>query len=134
LDPRFAGSNPTEDDGFLRAIKIRSTTSFEEVKPSVPCMVLRYVKEPYIYERYILRRQNSADISSPCFSFFATICLLVIAKELYWTSQEGLEIRWGAKYITHVAVQGSPCVPTPQAVPLHTMVALGGRGIAPTHS
>jgi hypothetical protein len=38
LDPRFAGSNPAEDDGFLRVIKIRSTTSFGgEVKPSVPC-------------------------------------------------------------------------------------------------
>jgi hypothetical protein len=35
LDPRFAGSNPAEDDGFLRAIKIRSTTSFGgKVKPS----------------------------------------------------------------------------------------------------
>jgi hypothetical protein len=28
LDPRFAGSNPAEDDRFLRVIKIRSTTSF----------------------------------------------------------------------------------------------------------
>jgi hypothetical protein len=38
LDPRFAGSNPAEDDGFLRVIKIRSTTSFGgEVKPSAPC-------------------------------------------------------------------------------------------------
>jgi hypothetical protein len=38
LDPKFAGSNPTKDDGFLRVIKIRSTTSFGgEVKPSVPC-------------------------------------------------------------------------------------------------
>jgi hypothetical protein len=27
LDPRFAGSIPTEVDGFLRVIKIRSTTS-----------------------------------------------------------------------------------------------------------
>jgi hypothetical protein len=37
-DLRFAGSNPGEDDGFLRVIKIRSTTSFGgEVKPSVPC-------------------------------------------------------------------------------------------------
>jgi hypothetical protein len=38
LDPRFAGSNPAEDDGFSRVIKIRSTPSFGgEVKPSVPC-------------------------------------------------------------------------------------------------
>jgi hypothetical protein len=34
MDPRNAGSNPAED-GFLRAIKIRSTTSFGgEVRPS----------------------------------------------------------------------------------------------------
>jgi hypothetical protein len=37
-DPKFMGSNSAEDDGFLRAIKICSTTSFGgEVKPSVPC-------------------------------------------------------------------------------------------------
>jgi hypothetical protein len=28
LDPRFAGSNPAEDDGFLKAIEVRCTTSF----------------------------------------------------------------------------------------------------------
>jgi hypothetical protein len=34
LDPRFAGSNPAEDDGYLMAIKICSMTSFKvEVKP-----------------------------------------------------------------------------------------------------
>jgi hypothetical protein len=39
--------------GFLMAIKIRSTTSFQgEVKPSVPCReIFRHVKEPYEYER-----------------------------------------------------------------------------------
>jgi hypothetical protein len=26
--PRFTGSNPAEDDGILKAIKIHSTTSF----------------------------------------------------------------------------------------------------------
>jgi hypothetical protein len=52
LDPTFVGSNPDEDDGFLRAIKIRSTTFFGgEVKPLVPCRkVFRYVKENYEYE------------------------------------------------------------------------------------
>jgi hypothetical protein len=35
MDPRLAGSNPAEDDGLLRAIKIRSTASFTEVKSSV---------------------------------------------------------------------------------------------------
>jgi hypothetical protein len=34
LDPRFAGSNLAEVDGFLRAIKIHSMLSFRgEVKP-----------------------------------------------------------------------------------------------------
>jgi hypothetical protein len=47
VDPWFASSNP--DDGFLRAIKIRSTTfSAEEVKLSASCRkILRRVKEPY---------------------------------------------------------------------------------------
>jgi hypothetical protein len=38
LDPGFMGSNPAEDDGFLWAIKLHSTTSFgREVKPFVTC-------------------------------------------------------------------------------------------------
>jgi hypothetical protein len=49
--PRFTGSNPGVDDGFLWAIKILRTTSLgEEVKPSVPrsknpglCCLLRSV-------------------------------------------------------------------------------------------
>jgi hypothetical protein len=37
-DPKFARSNPTKGDGFLRVIKICSMTSFEgEVKLLVPC-------------------------------------------------------------------------------------------------
>jgi hypothetical protein len=28
LDPRLVGSNPDKDDGFLRAIRTHSTTSF----------------------------------------------------------------------------------------------------------
>jgi hypothetical protein len=63
LDPKFASSNPAEDDAFLRAIKIRSTTSFgEEMKPSVPCRkILRHVKKTSM--KAMLRRQNSAAIS-----------------------------------------------------------------------
>jgi hypothetical protein len=35
---KIGGSNQAEGDGFLRALKIRSTTSFEgEIKPSDPC-------------------------------------------------------------------------------------------------
>jgi hypothetical protein len=45
LDPRFAGSNPAEKDGFLRVIKISSTASFGgEVKPSVPCRIFTACK------------------------------------------------------------------------------------------
>jgi hypothetical protein len=42
------GLNPAEDRGFLRAIKICSTTSFrEEVKLSVLCRkILWHVEEP----------------------------------------------------------------------------------------
>jgi hypothetical protein len=41
------GYEPDQDDGFLRAIKIRSTSSFGwEVKPEVPCpKILRQVKD-----------------------------------------------------------------------------------------
>jgi hypothetical protein len=36
FDPKFAVSNPAEDNGFLRAIQIRNTSSFrEKVKPSI---------------------------------------------------------------------------------------------------
>jgi hypothetical protein len=41
LDPRVAGLNMAEDNGFLREIKICSMTSFGgEVKPSSPCKIL----------------------------------------------------------------------------------------------
>jgi hypothetical protein len=46
LDPKFAGTNPAKTMDFLRAINIRSISSFGwEVKPEVPCKILRYVKE-----------------------------------------------------------------------------------------
>jgi hypothetical protein len=53
LDPRFAGSNTAEDDGFLRAIKIRSTTSWGGgVKPSAPRRkILQHVKDSAEYDR-----------------------------------------------------------------------------------
>jgi hypothetical protein len=59
LDPRFACSNPAEGDGFLRAIKIRSTPSLgEEVKASIPR------KEPFeVWKSYFIR-QNSYFFAS----------------------------------------------------------------------
>jgi hypothetical protein len=45
--PKGRGFEPGEGNGFLRAIKIRSTPSFgSEVKPKVPChKILRHVKD-----------------------------------------------------------------------------------------
>jgi hypothetical protein len=57
LDPRFAGSHPAEVDGFLKAIKVRSMTSFKrEVKPSVTCRyILRHVKYTCeVWQRYFV--------------------------------------------------------------------------------
>jgi hypothetical protein len=64
-DQRFAGSNPAEGDGFLRAIKLRSTTSFGgEVKPSVLCRkILRRAKDAFeVWKRYFIK-QNSFHLS-----------------------------------------------------------------------
>jgi hypothetical protein len=49
--PKSRGFKPDRGDGFLRAMKIRSTTSFGwEVKPEVPrCKILRYVKDSLRY-------------------------------------------------------------------------------------
>jgi hypothetical protein len=68
VGPKFAGSNPTEDDASLRQIKIRSTTSFGgKVKPLVH-VIRSYgmVKIPTSMKE-ILRRQNLSAISSPSF-------------------------------------------------------------------
>jgi hypothetical protein len=48
IGPKVPGFKHAKDDGFLRAIKIRSTPSFGgEVKPLAPChKTLRHVKEP----------------------------------------------------------------------------------------
>ena len=46
LVPKFASSNPAEAVGFFRTKKILNTpSSGREVKPFVPCRILRHVKE-----------------------------------------------------------------------------------------
>jgi hypothetical protein len=54
--PKGRRFKPGRGDGFLRAIKIRSTPSFGwEVKPEIPCRkILQHVKVPlrYRYFRY----------------------------------------------------------------------------------
>jgi hypothetical protein len=49
VGPKVRGLNPGRGDGFLRAIKIRSTSSFGgEVKPEAPFRkILRNVKKPF---------------------------------------------------------------------------------------
>jgi hypothetical protein len=71
----FAGSNPAESDGSLRAIKIRSMTSFGgEEKPLAPCRkTLRHVKDPSRYDRDT-DRQNLAAIYRPLSPRFAARC------------------------------------------------------------
>jgi hypothetical protein len=60
LNPRFAYSNPAEDDGFLMAIKILSTTSFGgELKAAVPCRkILRRVNYPYSMKEILVGKIN----------------------------------------------------------------------------
>jgi hypothetical protein len=52
--PKVRGFIPGRSDGFLRAIKIRSTSSFRwDAKPDVPCRkILRHVEDPLRYFRY----------------------------------------------------------------------------------
>jgi hypothetical protein len=48
------GLQPGRGDGFLTAIKVRSTPSFGwDVKPEVPCRkILRHAKDPLMYQGY----------------------------------------------------------------------------------
>jgi hypothetical protein len=53
LDPGFVDSNPAEDDGILKAIKMCTMTSFRgELKPAVICCkILWPVKDPCSLKR-----------------------------------------------------------------------------------
>jgi hypothetical protein len=48
IEPKVRGFNTAEDNGFIRAIKVCSTTSFGgKVNSSVPCSkILQHVKFP----------------------------------------------------------------------------------------
>jgi hypothetical protein len=57
---KVCGFNPSRGDGFLRAIKIRSTPSFGwEVKPLAPSKILRHVIITSKIERSYFVRPNS---------------------------------------------------------------------------
>jgi hypothetical protein len=49
ITTKVRGLKPDRGDGFVRAIKIRSTPAYGgEVKPSAPYrQILRYVKDPF---------------------------------------------------------------------------------------
>jgi hypothetical protein len=74
IGPRFACSNAAEDDGFLMAMKILSTTSFgAEVMPTVPCdEILRHVKYPCSMKEMAVGKIHGHSSS---FSCLATRCL-----------------------------------------------------------
>jgi hypothetical protein len=76
---KVPGSNPSEDDGFLRVIKIRSTISFGgEVNPSAPCKILRHVKGPCRVKHTLQAKLTDFFLQvSPC---FASRCLLVFCQ------------------------------------------------------
>jgi hypothetical protein len=97
LDPRFAGSYPAEDDGFLRAIHIWARLPSEE-KWSRRLRVVRFysmLKIPANMKE-ILRRQNYTDIPLQVSLLRYYVPLLVIARELWWMNQEWLDLRWGS--------------------------------------
>jgi hypothetical protein len=115
LDPRVVGSNQAEDDRFLRAIKIRSATSFGgEVKPSVPCRKMYGMLKNPTSMKKTLHRQNSAIISSQV----SPASLLGVSTG---NSQRAVVDKSGIirnQMETHsrsnmVSVQGSPWAPAP---------------------
>jgi hypothetical protein len=88
IAPKVRGLKPGRGRLIFKGDKVRSRTAFGgEVKPSAPCRkILRHVKNPYSMKE-IFRSQNSR-IFITCFSCFATRCLLVTARELWWVNQE----------------------------------------------
>jgi hypothetical protein len=60
IGPKFAGSDPAQDDGFLRAIQICSTTSFGgEIKQAVPCCKFSLLVKRHLQYKRDTCRQNS---------------------------------------------------------------------------
>jgi hypothetical protein len=72
IEPKAHGFKPVRDDGFLKAIKFCSASSFRgELKPLAACRkMLLYVKEAHKYEkRYSVGKSH--DYLSRSFSYFA---------------------------------------------------------------
>jgi hypothetical protein len=102
IRPKFHEFRPGRRDGFLRAIKIRSTPSFgEEVKPETPC-------------RKILRHKNTSQgqihhflLPSSCFQ--SDDSTGIIARELWWTNQDFSPVDiippWFFIFIYHLGIK-----------------------------
>jgi hypothetical protein len=106
-------SYPGTYDGFLRAIKIRSTSFRAEVKPSAPCRkILCNVKRYLQYARDTCRQHSRTFLAQ-----FLLLCYyaspLVTVRELWWMNQESLELWWGNKRSVMVAAYGAPCAVPP---------------------
>jgi hypothetical protein len=85
LDPRFAGSNPADGDGFLRGIKFCSMTSFGgEVKLAVPYYsILRHAKDPYSIKEILARHKLWTFLTKFLLLHFR-LSVLITLRELWW--------------------------------------------------
>jgi hypothetical protein len=85
--PKGRRFKPDRGDGFLRAIKIRSTPSLGwEVKSEVPRRkILRHVKDPLRYFRYW---QAKFSLLRPFLLLAPDVSAVRTARELWWTSQK----------------------------------------------
>jgi hypothetical protein len=89
LDSRFACSDPTDKDRFLRAIKIRNTISFGGlVNPSVIVVRFYDMLKNTTGMKEILRRQNSRRFLAKILPLRYQMYLLLIAREDWWVNQE----------------------------------------------
>jgi hypothetical protein len=115
LNPRFAGSNLTEDIGFLRVIKIHSITSFTgEIKLLVSRHTICGMLKNAMGMKEMLCRQNSAAISDQV----SPALQLDVSAGNCWRAlvdESGMIINQMGMYgrSEMVAVQGSLCAPTP---------------------
>jgi hypothetical protein len=84
--PKFRGFKPVRGHLYLRATKIRSTSSRREAKPSAPCRkILRHVKRSLRSMKEILSRQN--EQSSGCFDKHKNkgFIFITLGDLLYWS-------------------------------------------------
>ena len=97
LVPKFAGSNPAEAFGFLRAKKILSTPSFGgEVKPSVPCRRFAAFKRSLNVAWKSTFRQNYRTTFSPTVPTSAAGISHVVANvEAHGGEKVGTSKKWG---------------------------------------